>query len=89
MNPDLMRAAGYVIGLVVSLPIATAGVKVVMFVGKATTTLDGVARSIEKTTATLEDHAERIAVVETRVDGIERQQPGARPFPNYRPEPSR
>ena len=86
-----MSAAGYVIGLLVSLPVATAAVKVVLFVGKATSTLEQTARAMEKVVATQGEHGERIAAVEARIDAIEpqHQQPAPRPFPNYRPEPSR
>lgn len=89
MDPDLMRVAGAVLGLVIGSPLAVASVKLVLFVGKATATMEATAATMRDLQQTQGQHGERLADVEARVEMIERQPASGRPFPPFRPEPSR
>jgi hypothetical protein len=89
MDPQIMKTAGMVIGIVIACPLFYACLKAAAFFGAMKTTVDGVVKSLTGLSQTLTDftakvtddlsgHGNRLTAVETKVESIERREEGER-----------
>lgn len=89
MDPEILKAAGVVIGLVVAAPLFYACLRAASFFGSMQTTVKSLGETVEHLSTTLEtftgkitddltDKESRISKVEVKVDNLEARMPERR-----------
>jgi hypothetical protein len=76
MNAELIKAVGFWIAIFLSGPLAFACFKAAMFFGSLRTTVEQLDESMKAFTTWATEHGNRLAIVETRVDGMAERRNG-------------
>lgn len=66
MDPEILKAAGAVLGAVISVPVVIALVKMIFFFGEMRQMVTTLSKSSEKMFRVMEDYGQRLARLEGR-----------------------
>ena len=73
MNADLIKVVGYWLAIILAAPLSFAAFRAAVFFGSLRTTVEQLDTSMKAFTNWAIEHGNRLSVVETRVDGMDRR----------------
>jgi hypothetical protein len=76
MNAEIIKVVGFWLAILLAAPLSFALFRAAMFFGSLRTTVEELDKSMKAFTTWATEHGNRLAVVETRVDGMAERRNG-------------